>query len=273
FLGYEFKAKKKKNKNIVYSKVAKNRKKIIKNKIKALIKSIQKSPTSEKVNEYNSYILGIHNYNRGVTNVSVDFREIYFSCLPTLYNRLKPFGKYEVPRGPPELFKKLFRNKYRTFKVAGKYLYPVADIQWKLICCFTQSICNYTKEGRITNHKELNKQVVIEIERLQSNNRFKNSVEYMDNRISKYSMQKGRCFITGLFLSHREVACHHIIPVHLGGLDEFSNLVVLHVWVHQLIHLTNLETIEKYKQLLQLNDKQIETINHLRSKCNLTKIH
>ena len=42
------------------------------------------------------------------------------------------------------------------------------------------------------------------------------SVEYMDNRISRYSMKKGNCEITGMFLQAQDVHCHHYIPIHLG---------------------------------------------------------
>ncbi len=51
------------------------------------------------------------------------------------------------------------------------------------------------------------------------------NLEYADNRISKYSMQRGKCAITGRFLTASEVYCHHIIPRALGGTDKFKNLV------------------------------------------------
>ncbi|WP_177184297.1 hypothetical protein [Psychrobacillus sp. OK032] len=48
----------------------------------------------------------------------------------------------------------------------------------------------------------------------------KRSVEYMDSRISRYSMKKGKCEITGVFLQEQNVYCHHYIPKHLGGSDK-----------------------------------------------------
>ena len=65
------------------------------------------------------------------------------------------------------------------------------------------------------------------------------SVEYMDNRISRYSMKKGNCEITGSFLQAQDVHCHHYIPLHLGGTDKFNNLRILHKDVHKLIHMTD----------------------------------
>ena len=61
------------------------------------------------------------------------------------------------------------------------------------------------------------------------------SVEYFDNRISRYSMKNGKCEITGEFLPAEFVHCHHYIPVSLGGTDEFKNLRVLNKFVHFLI--------------------------------------
>ncbi|HIB1875396.1 TPA: HNH endonuclease, partial [Enterococcus faecium] len=98
------------------------------------------------------------------------------------------------------------------------------------------------------------------------------NLEFTDNRISKYSMQNGKCAVTGEFLKADMIHCHHIIPKYLGGTDEFSNLVIIHPWVHQLIHSNDSKTIDKYLCLLKLNKKQIEKVNKYREKCNLTFI-
>ena len=58
-------------------------------------------------------------------------------------------------------------------------------------------------------------------------------LEFADNRISKYSMQLGKCAVTGKFLLANEVHCHHKTPRHMGGTDKFSNLVVVHENVHR----------------------------------------
>ncbi|ENZ5543058.1 HNH endonuclease [Enterococcus hirae] len=73
-------------------------------------------------------------------------------------------------------------------------------------------------------------------------------------------------------LTAQEVHCHHILPRRLGGSDEFSNLIVVHEWIHILIHANHQSTIEQYKKLLNLTKTQIEKVNKYREKCNLTKI-
>jgi succinate dehydrogenase flavin-adding protein (antitoxin of CptAB toxin-antitoxin module) len=58
----------------------------------------------------------------------------------------------------------------------------------------------------------------------------------------------------------------------MGGADEFKNLIILHEFVHRLIHATNEETLRTHMRILQLNDKQLRKINKLRKACNLVTL-
>lgn len=98
------------------------------------------------------------------------------------------------------------------------------------------------------------------------------SVEYMDNRLSVYSMQKGRCAITGIPLQASDVHCHHKTPSHLGGGDDFKNLTIVQRDIHRLIHATNEETIKKYLHYFSLNAMQLRKLNQLRSLCKLNRV-
>ena len=95
----------------------------------------------------------------------------------------------------------------------------------------------------------------------------------MDNRISKYSSQRGRCAVSQWFLIARETHCHHIIPVSHGGTDKFNNLIIVHEDIHRLIHATREETIKKLLSKFNLNKKQMIKLNKLREKWNLTEIN
>mgnify|MGYP002345811902 FL=1 len=61
-------------------------------------------------------------------------------------------------------------------------------------------------------------------------------MEYNDNRISRYSMQQGKDYITGIFLKAEEIHCHHVVRVADGGEDKFSNLIITSHLNHKLIH-------------------------------------
>lgn len=62
-------------------------------------------------------------------------------------------------------------------------------------------------------------------------------------------MQSGKCAITGECLVAEDVHCHHRTPRHMGGTDEFMNLVIVHKNTHGLIHATETKMIERYKSL------------------------
>jgi len=98
------------------------------------------------------------------------------------------------------------------------------------------------------------------------------SIEYMDNRMSRYSMKMGICEITGMYLFATDVYCHHYIPLHLGGSDKFNNLRILHKEVYNLIHHTDQETIDVLITRLGITESMLIKINQYRRKYGLVPI-
>ncbi len=273
FLGFSLKAAKKRNRYVANTSVSCKKKKIIQRKIRQHIINIQKSPTYESIAKYNTYILGIQNYYRIATHVTTDFRELAYRLNKTIFNRLKTTGKWGVPRNQNITYKKYFKNNYRTFEIQKVNFYPIADIKTKNALNFTQDKCNYTIKGRkLLEHKYLANMIKKEINTLMYSTTEYNSMEYLDNRISKYSMQKGCCAITGEFLPAERVHCHHVLPKSLGGTDKYKNLVIVSKEVHRLIHATTKMTIKWYVDNLQLDGKQLKKIDIYRKKCNLEAI-
>ncbi len=273
FLGFEMKVVLKRKQYVTNTFVSRKSKEKIKQEIRQRIKEIQQNPNHKLIMNYNSYILGIRNYYETASHVNIDFAEIHYQILKTLYNRLKSVARYEVPRSPPLLYKREFKNNFRTFTIKGISLFPLADVQWKKTMTFNNSMCNYTKDGRILVYKKLDGYITREINQLLNISNENGRVEYMDNRISKYSGQRGRCAVSQLFLLAREIHCHHIIPVSQGGTDKFNNLIIVHEDIHRLIHATKRETIRKLLDKFNLNKKQMAKLNKLRKKCNLTEIN
>lgn len=98
------------------------------------------------------------------------------------------------------------------------------------------------------------------------------SVEYNDNRISLYSGQLGKCAVTGRKLQLGEIHCHHKVPRHLNGDDSYSNLRIVHIDIHRLVHAVESELILQLLNKLQLTVFQIERVNVLRNLCELPPI-
>ncbi len=49
----------------------------------------------------NSFVLGLHNYFNRATHVNLAFSRLAYEIGASMYNRLKPIGKYEHPNNTP----------------------------------------------------------------------------------------------------------------------------------------------------------------------------
>ena len=272
YLGFKLKAKKKGKKYVAHTNISPKKVEKITNELIAKIKKIQTKPSSQNINAYNTYVIGIKNYFCVATNVSLDLAEINYRLSRTLYNRLKSIGKYGRPENPSRTYEKFNSLKRKTYQITGIHLFPVAGMKTKNNINFNRKICDYTEEGRSKKHSKLNEDVRSQLLKMMANPISTKTIEYNDNRLSKYSCQQGKCQITGVFLMAKDVHCHHKKPKYLGGTDKFDNLMIIHLDVHRLIHATKARTIERYVSLLQLNHEQLKKVNEYRKRCNLTEI-
>lgn len=230
------------------------------------------SPTAQNALLFNSFVLGIHNYFNRATHVNIEFSRLTYELRTFMYNRLKSVGKYEHPTNPPPSYKKFYSLGFKTFKVCNVYLFPLANIKTRNAMNFSQSLIPYTKEGRRRIYKQLKPDIQREISLLMELSLPARSVEYMDNRISRYSMKMGKCEITETFLCASDVHCHHYIPLHLGGNDKFNNLRILHKDVHRLIHLKDKKAIGTLITKLGITTPVVQKINEYREKCEMELI-
>ena len=65
---------------------------------------------------------------------------------------------------------------------------------------------------------------------------------------------------------------HHAIPKSQGGNDSYNNLIYITKDVHKLIHATQLETVNKYLNLISVGKDTIELINGCRKLANNSEI-
>jgi RNA-directed DNA polymerase len=273
FLGFTIRANKKGGKRVAQTGIKASKKRKIKAEAKRRIQILRASPTAQNAILFNSFVLGIHNYFSRATHVSVAFSRLAFDLRVFMYNRLKLVGKYEHPANPPPTYKKFYSTGFRTFKVANVYLFPLANVKTVNTLSFSQELTPFTAAGRERLTKNLRPDIKQQIHLLLKSNIPNRSVEYMDNRISRYSMKLGKCEITGMYLFAPDVHCHHYLPLHLGGSDKFKNLRILHKDVHKLIHSTSKETIDVLITRLGITESMMEKINLYRKKCGLGPIN
>ena len=265
FLGFRITLHEKNKKLVITSRMTEKAKENAIKKLKDKIKDIQKNTNTYKVNEYNSIVLGLHNYYRIATNVSGDFAEIDFYVRKTLENRLKDCV---TNKGDPNLtYKRIYGNYKGKINFINKQaMYPVYAIKYQKPFNLPTGINNYTKEGRLIIHDTV-KGIDIRIIRYMLDNPIKNmSMAYNDNRISLYVGQKGRCKVTDELLSVRNMESHHIIPRSKNGDDSYKNLIFVTKDIHKLIHTTNEDLINYYVTKLKLDKEKIAKVNKYRQK-------
>ena len=186
----------------------------------------------------------------------------------------KKRGKKKEKPQFSKTYKKFYKNNYKTYFVAKTALFPIADVQMRNPMNFSQGKCDYTAIGRQLIHDKLETINYSILHYLMENPIKGSTQEYNDNRISLYTGQQGLCRIMKIPLEIGRMEAHHIIPKGkpFYGKDEYSNLVFLNSNVHELIHATRNETIEKYMGLLNPNTEQMGKINKLREKVGLKAI-
>ena len=269
FLGFTIRANRKGKKRVAHTFVRAEKIQKIKAEAKKRIELLRSSPTAQNALRFNSFVLGLHNYFNRATHVNLAFSRLAYEIRAMMYNRLKPIGKYAHPSNPPPTYKKFYSVGFKTYKIAGIHLFPLANVQTKNVISFTQSRTPFTVEGRSQIYKNLHKNIRQELALLMESNIPARSVEYMDNRISRYSMKNGNCEITGSFLQAHNVHCHHYIPLQLGGSDKFNNLRILHKDVHKIIHMTDTVKMNTLMKNLGITEPMLQKINKYREKCEL----
>ncbi len=285
FLGFKLKVVKRgkclrgknkgKPKYVVESHVREESIKKIKAKLDKLIYTIEypKGNTEYKaINNYNSFVIGVHEYYCMATNASLDFRKLAFSSHKSLKARLGKRIKStkEVKKNKMQLYitnvmKERYGKSEQLKYVRGIALAPIGYIKHKYPMAKKRVINLYTKAGREEIHKNLEKVDMKILHYLMRNPVAYKSIEYNDNRLSLYSAQMGKCAITGKVMEIGDIHCHHKVPICHGGTDKYQNLVLVCEKVHKLIHTTNPETINKLLAELNLNSKQLKTLKKLRN--------
>ena len=252
FLGFKIKVHSKGEKQVVKSHI---NDKQLKTKKKALVEQVKRiaRPRPEKgllgeIRQYNKMVIGMQNYYRIATNISLDAHKLNRAVMTVITNRLKGIQKKGRKLTTTERvrYSKSERLRYLT----DEPIYPVGYVQCK-------NPMNKSKDEQLETVDEIKVKLLRQP-------LYGRSIEYADNRISLYSAQTGCCAVTGeKFTSTEEIHCHHKIPKAQGGTDDYQNLILVTATVHKLIHATRAKTIQHY---LRTCKPDIQKLNVLRKK-------
>ena len=249
----------------------------IRAKLKKLIYAIEHPKTGkhseyQAISQYNSFVIGVHDYYCMATKASSDFRTVAFPVHKSLKARLqkriktaKQVRKRNIPCHITNVVRERYGKSDQMRYVSGIALAPIGYVRHKYPMQRKAVVNSYTAEGRAEIHKNLEKVNIGILHYLMRNPVAHQSIEYNDNRLSLYSAQMGKCAVSGQIMSIGDIYCHHKVPRHLGGTDKYQNLILVCGDVHRLIHATQQKTIDKYMEFLNLTAQQLKKLEDLRS--------
>lgn len=281
FLGFKIKVHPKAGKQVVTSHICDKRLQAEREKLigqaKQIVRPRHGKTELDEIRIYNSMVMGIQEYYKIATAVNLDCRTLNRAVMTVLTSRLKTqTGNRLVKTGRKltKVEKERYGKSAMIRYVAGsdEPIYPIGYIQHKHAKGYPLGKCYYSPTGRHTVHENLRINVPLML-KLMRQPSFGYNAEYMDNRISLFSAQWGKCAVTGQdFRTMEEIHCHHKTPKEAGGGDEYGNLVLVLEPVHRLIHAKEATVIARYSRLLNLDPKQLGILNKLRCLAGLPEI-
>lgn len=280
FLGFKLKVREKgkypngEKRYVIHSHISDKAMKNIHTKTKYYIHKMQKPDDRknayEVVQNYNAFVMGVHNYYCIATNVSQDFAKIAFPISKSLKARLKE--NISNKGICSSLIKKRYGKSKQLIYVYGFALIPMGYVKHRAPLDKKKSVNKYTAEGRAEIHKKLEMINMDTLYQIMQNPVKQRSIEYNDNRLSLYCAQQGKCAVAKQILKIGKMHCHHKIPIKNGGKDNYGNLIFLTEEVHILLHATDTAVIEHYMSILKLNHNQMIKLNKLRKQAGLEEI-
>ena len=247
YLGYDFYAFRQKTKNVkkkgklkVSNTLPKAKEREIVQKCRELLREIRKHPCFETFHNWNVYVVGVHNYYRGMTHFNKCFSKIGWQVHKLFYHTMEKRAKFTTEQSWKN---NVMNGRYSSWGTSGYYCfdkYPIIEIGWanwdnSLIAARkgTANRGNPYDYGENKHKPGVSMEMITYL--VNTSKHIKNSRLAMF-RISKYSSSKGVSYLSGEFVPVDEYHCHHIKPRHKGGTNDFDNLCVLSKSEHQILH-------------------------------------
>lgn len=187
----------------------------------------------DEIGLFDEMVLGIQNYYRIATCISLDCRKIHRRVMTVLTNRLNTESGCQLAReggAMTDSEKEHYGASQMVRYVSGinRPIYPIAFIKYKTAIGISAAVCCFSPTGRKKIHDNLEMDTTL-FAYLRENPPQGHSLEYADCRLSLLSAQKGKCSVSGeLFLNPDNIVCHMKVPKEQGGHERYSNLVLLH---------------------------------------------
>lgn len=286
FLGIQFRLYRKGKKWAIKSHMTEKAISTQQKKLKSAIAKACKSHESEQsqhddIIKYNQAVMGMHQYYCMATMINEDVHRLFPSIDITMKTRLNSRANLSKDR-PPTLkgaMDEYFYQKYGESKqvryINGMIVVPVAYCKMQNPMFHRQEVNRYTAEGRELIHRMLAKEEYGEtLYQLSRTTDAGHSIEFCDNRLSRFVAARGKCELSKVPLALEDVACIHLNPPSQGGNDGYANLRIVHKEVRRLIYEKNVETMIALIDQFELRaPAKIAKLNKWRAKAGMAPIN
>ena len=281
FLGFKIKVRTKGKKYVVNSHICDKKQIAEREKLveqaKRIARPRQGYSQLAEITLFDEMVLGIQNYYKIATCVSLDCRDINRAVMTVFTNRLNTEKGCRLKRSGgtmTESEKERFGNSKMIRYVSGieRPIYPIAYVKYKTAIGISASVSCYTTEGRKKLHEDLNinKSILTNLYQQSMN---EHSLEYLDSRQSLFAAQKGMCAISGIeFTNVEEIGCCLKVSAFNGGKEQYKNMVLVMKKYLQILQFNDMQVIQDYLKVIKPEKKQLVKINKLRELNDLTAI-
>lgn len=247
YLGYDFYVSKKRTKNpqqqgkfMVTNELPKSKEDEIVKKCRELLHRIRDNPSFETIHAWNTYVVGIHNYYKGMSMFCTSFSKIGWRIKELFYHTMSRDVKFTENQTYKDNY---LDGRYHSWGKNGYYCFhqfPIIEIQWanwdsKLIAASKGKV---TRKNPYAYGEKKHKPGVSmkDITYLVNTSKYIKNSRLAMFRISKYSSVKGVSYLSGNYVPVDEYHCHHMKPLSKGGTNDFDNLCVLSETEHTILH-------------------------------------
>ena len=281
FLGFKIKVYRKGEKYVVKSHICDKKLQLEEVKLleqaKRIAKPAEGRTQTDEIGLFDEMVLGIQNYYRIATCISLDCRRVHRKIMTVLTNRLKTESGGQLIREGgvmTESEKERYGKSKMIRYVSGinRPIYPIAFVKYKPAIGISSAVCCYSPSGRKKIHEnlELNMALFTALRKTLPDG---HSMEYADCRLSLLSAQKCKCAISGEeFIKPDDVVCYMKVPKELGGYEQYKNLLLFHRRYLPLLVSKDEQLLKKNCKSLAVTKKQLTKINDLRAAAKLAAI-
>ena len=234
FLGFKIKVRRKSKKSgrfTIVSHISDKAKERVKSSAKEKIKKIKQSNTSKEVlnsiEDYNKFVIGVHNYYKIATMISIDMHDIHNRLYSIM---IKTLCKHVGLQMPNELNNGFIEETYGKSKcvqdIGGKLIVPISFVQFRKPISRSNSICKYTESGREEIHTGLECMNYETIRGIVNHPYYDESVELNDVIIPKCASQYGKCYVSEIKIDYTNLGFVYKND-KIKDKDRYQNIIIV----------------------------------------------